>query len=109
MSSIWEDFVDSLKDDAGQLAKQEFKDFINTSKKDTQNFLKRQGHKLELYLEQLADCKITKKQFEGYVMDIKDLTEMHALKMSVAAKARAQRFVTGLVNLVFDGLLKLIK
>ena len=108
MSSKWEDFIDNLKDDAGTLAKKELKDFINSSKTDSEAFVQRQGQKLELYLKQLADGSITKEQFEGYVLDIKDLTEMQALKMSVAAKAKAQYVVTSITNLIMDGLLKLV-
>ena len=55
MSSKWEDFIDNLKDDAGTLAKKELKDFINSSKTDSEAFVQRQGQKLELYLKQLAD------------------------------------------------------
>ncbi len=38
---------------------------------------------------QLAEGAITKEQFEGYVADIRDLTTMQSLKMTVAAKASA--------------------
>jgi hypothetical protein len=108
MGSKWEDFVDNLKDDAGTLAKKELKEFINNSKTDSDAFIQRQGQKLELYLNQLAAGAITKKQFEGYVLDVKDLTEMHALKMSVAAKAKAQYVAVSIANLIIDGLLKLV-
>ena len=106
--SLWEDFIDNLRDDAGKLAKDEFKDLVKSAKGDANEFIRRQGEKLELYLTQLAEGKITKEQFEGYVCDIKDLTEMHALKMSVAAKVRAQRLVSGITDLIIDGLLDLI-
>jgi len=61
-----------------------------------------------LYLNQLADGSITKEQFEGYVTDIKDLTKMQSLKMSVAGKASAQRLLKGITKLVIDGLLAMI-
>lgn len=108
MSPKWQDFIDNLKDDAGKLAKDELKDLIMTAKDNSEGFIKRQGEKLELYLNQLATEQITKEQFEGYVRDIKDLTEMQALKMSVSAKASAQRLVNGIINLIIDGLLSLI-
>lgn len=108
MSSIWEDFIDKLKDDAGRLAKDELKDLVRTAKDDSENFIKTQGEKLELYLNQLASGQITKVQFEAYVRDIKDLTEMQALKMSIAAKARAQRLVNAITDLIIDRLLALI-
>jgi hypothetical protein len=63
---------------------------------------------LDRYLNQLALSQMTKEQFEGYMRDIQDLTEMQALKMSVAAKARAQRLVQGVTDLIINGLLALI-
>jgi hypothetical protein len=108
MNSIWEDFIDNLKDDAGKLAKNELKELVKNSKEDSEKFIKKQGEKMELYLNQLADGQITKKQFEGYILDIKDLTEMQALKMVVAAKARMQSLAKGIENLIINGLLDLI-
>jgi len=108
MGTKWEDFINNLKDSAGMLAKDELKTLIKTAKNDSEDFIRRQGEKMELYLIQLAEGKITKAQFEGYVLDIKDLTEMQALKMSVAAKARAQSLAKGVSDLVIDGLLTLI-
>ena len=108
MGSKWEDFIDNLKDDAGTLAKGELKDLINGAKDDAEEFLKEQGKKMEGYLTQLAGGEIKKDQFESYMIDIKDLTEMKALQMEVAAKARAQKIVNGITSLIIDGLLKLI-
>lgn len=108
MSVDWQVFIDGLKDETGKLAKGELKAFVEEAKNDSEDFIKRQGHKLDLYLGQLAASRITKDQFEGYVRDIRDLTEMHALKMSIAGRARAQRLVTNITNLVLDGLLALI-
>jgi hypothetical protein len=104
----WKDFIDGLKDDAGILAKDELKNLITDSKKDTEIFIKRQSEKMELYLTQLAEGKVTKEQFQGYVLDIRDLTEIQALKLSVGAKARAQRFAEQIAKLVLDSLMKLI-
>lgn len=108
MPSNWETFIDNLKDGAGVLAKDELKNLVNTAKTDSDAFIKSQGQQLELYLSQLAAGQITKDQFEEYILDMKDLTEMEALKMSVAAKASAQRLVDGITNLVINGLLTLI-
>lgn len=92
----------------GTLAKDELKNLVKNAKADSEDFIKRQGAKLERYLNQLAAGQITKDQFEGYVRDIRDLTEMQALKMSVAGKASAQRLANGISNLIIDGLLALI-
>jgi hypothetical protein len=108
MAIKWHKFVAGLKDDAGILAQKELKNLINNAKQDTEIFIKRQGQKLELYMNQLAEKKITKKQFEGYILDIRDLTRIQSRKMKVRAKAKAQRLVKGIKDLIIDGLIKLI-
>lgn len=108
MPGNWEDFINGLKDEAGALAKNELVDLIKGAKSDSEDFIKRQGVKIERYIGQLADGEIDSKEFEGYMLDIRDLTEIHALKLSVAAKARAQRLAKGITDLVIDGLMKLI-
>jgi len=108
MGLSWEKLFDLLKSDEAKSLKAELLSLINSAKSDSEAILKRQGEKLELYLIQLAEGQITKEQFGGYVQDIHDLTEMHALKMVVESKARAQRFTNGIANLVLNRLLALI-
>ena len=108
MSEDWHDFIDKIKDDSGKLAKDELKNLIDMAKNDSEDFVKKQGQKMEGYLKQLAAGQISKGQFENYMQDIKDLTEMQMLKMSVAGKASAQRLSDGIVTLIFDGLMKLL-
>jgi len=108
MNNIWEDYINNLKDESGKLAKDELKNLIISAKNDSEEFTKDQGIKLERYLNQLAANTITKAQFESYVLDIQRLTEMQALKMSVAAKARAQNLANGISSLMINGFLTLI-
>lgn len=108
MSQKWEDFVEGFRDQSGKLLKDELSKLILTTKEDANAFLQRQGEKLELYLNQLAEGLITKEQFEGYVKDIKDLTNMKSLQMTVAGKASAQRLVQGISELVIKGLMAMV-
>lgn len=108
MAQKWIAFLDSLKDNAGILAKDAVKDTILLAKNDNESFIKRQGEKLELYTNQLATGEVTKAQYEGYLRDLMALTEMQALKMEVAAKARAQKFANDTKDLFLNKLLSLI-
>jgi hypothetical protein len=108
MSRQWENFLKDIRDEAGELLKTEIINLIEQAKNDSETFLQRQGSKLENYLNQLAAGKITKKQFEGYLKDITALTEMHVLMLSVEARARAQRMVLGITELLIKRLLSLI-
>lgn len=104
----WEAFIDNLKDEAGKLSKDEITGLVKGAKSDSEDFIRRQGKKIERYLNQLAEGRITKDEFELYITDIRELTTMEALKLSVEAKARAQRLIIGLCNTLIDGLLGLL-
>lgn len=108
MANMWEDFIDGVVGDAGILIKDEVNNLLNFAKEDSEEFLSRQGKKIENYLNQLAENKISKEQFEAYLIDIKDLTELHALKLSVAGRVRAQRLADGITDIILGRLLSLI-
>jgi hypothetical protein len=108
MPAPWITFLDELKDEAGSLAKEELKGLVTSALGDSDDFVRKQAIKTERYLNQLATGEITKKQFEGYMKDIEDLTRMQALKLVVEVKARAQRLADGIQNLILDKMLKLL-
>ena len=104
----WQEWLHSLGGKLSDLAVGELKKLIETAKNDSEEFTKRQGEKVERYLNQLATRQITKEQCQGYMEDIKDLTEIKALQMQVEAKARAQRLANGIKDIIIEKLLKLI-
>ena len=108
MGRKWEDFLKDILDDSGQLVKNEVKVLLEETKSDSESFLKHQGKKIEKYLNQLAEGKITKKQFEGYLTDIKALTELYALQLSMDARVRAQRLTQAITELIINRLLSLL-
>jgi len=108
MGGQWEDFLKDIRDDAAELLRAEIINLVEQAKNDSETFLRRQGGKIEKYLNQLVAGKISKKQFEGYLKDITALTEMHTLQLSVEARARAQRMVLGITELLINRLLGLL-
>lgn len=108
MPEKWETFVDKLKDTNGVLAKAELKALVSGAKTDSDEFIKKQGVKLERYLNQLALGEITPEEFKGYVADLRTLTEIQSLKMQVAAKASAQRLCQGIEDMILNGLVRLL-
>lgn len=86
-SHLWpkDDVARSMYDFASELWRKRHVGLV----KDTEEFIRNQAQKVQRYLNELALGKITKQQFEGYMVDIADLTRRNALKMEVAAKARA--------------------
>ena len=109
MGTKWEEFIDSLKDESGKLAKEELKELVKSAKEDSEDFIKEQGEKMERYLNQLASQEITKQQFEGYMVDIRELTKMKEREIGVAAKAKAQKIIAGITDNVINGLVALLK
>ena len=109
MPGKWEEYIDKLKDEGGTLAKAELKALVNNAKADSEQFIKEQGQKMERYLNQLAAGEITKAQFEGYMVDIRELTKMKERELSVAAKAKAQKIAKGITDYVINGVLALLK
>jgi hypothetical protein len=108
MAGKWHKFIDGLKDDGKTLAKDELKDLVKDAKADTDAFIKKQGVKLERYLNQLAAGDIKKKEFEGYVKDLTTLTLMQSASMAQAAQTRAHNLAMNIASLVLKGLIGLL-
>ena len=108
MPDDWKGFVNGLKDDAGSLAKSELIGLITSTKQDEDEFVRKQAEKSERYLNQLALGEITKEDFVQNMKNLKRLTEMQAIKLSVGAQASAQRLTLGIQNLILDKLMNLI-
>lgn len=108
MPGDWKDFVNSLKDEASSLAKGELIGLITSATTDGDEFVRKQAGKVERYLNQLALGEITKEDFITNMKNIQRLNEMQLLKLSVAAKASAQRLNDGIQNMILGNLLKLI-
>lgn len=108
MAGKWHKFIDGLKDEGRTLAKDELKDLVKDAKADTDAFIKKQGVKLERYLNQLAKGEIKKKEFEGYVKDLTTLTLMQSASLAQAAQTRAHKLAMNIANLVLKALVALI-
>lgn len=106
--ATWKEFVDGLKDKGGTLAKEELKELVASAKSDGNEFIQRQGTKLERYLAQLAAGAITVKEFELYTKDLVTLTMMESTAMAQEAQMRAHRLAMKIADLVLKGLLALL-
>ncbi|MFC1512619.1 hypothetical protein ACFL4S_01080 [bacterium] len=103
-----EKYLQDLKQDMGQLLGQEIKLFINDVEKDSTAWIQEQTELVKKYLKQLALGKITIYQFKGYMIDIKDITEMKLLKLSANEKIKAQKLANGIKDLLIKKLGDLI-
>ena len=102
------EFIDSLLKDGKTFAKDELKALLTEAKEDNRLFIKHMGELTEEFIKLRALNQITNDEFEELMKDVVDLNKMQFRKLSVAAKARAQKIANGLIDLVLNSLLTLI-
>lgn len=101
-------FIDGILDESGKLAKEELKQLISSSKKDTSDFVRLQAENLERWTVMLADGDLTAKGYKKLVKKMEVLTQLETIKLKVRAKASAQRLADGIQELVIKSLFTLI-
>ena len=93
--SAFTQFIDNLEDSGKLLAKTELKNLIDTAKQDESDFVRLQAENLERWTVMLADDDLTVKGYKKLVTKIEILDQMEMIKLSVQAKASAQRLSNG--------------
>jgi hypothetical protein len=106
--SKFTDFIDAIRDEGKVLAKDEFKNLVDTAKKDSSDFVRLQAENLERWTVMLADGDLTPNGFKKLVNQMEVLTQLEKIKLETAAKASAQRLAQGITDLVVNQLFKLI-
>ena len=107
MSSISE-FLDALLDESVDFARDELKELVKEAKNDNRVFIKHIGDLTEEFIKLRALGQLTNDEFKELMEDVVDLNKMQFHKLSVQAKARAERIANGIRDLVIDSLLSLI-
>jgi len=102
------EFIDALVTDGKNFAKDELKALLKEAKEDDRLFIRHMGELTEEFIKLRALNQINNSEFEELMKDVVDLNKMQFQKLSVTAKARAQRIAIGLTNLVINSLLALI-
>jgi len=103
-----EEYIKDIIGEANDFAVDSLKDLINRAKKDRAGFIKKQGERLEKYIKQLANKKLTKSEFKDLLEDLISLEKIEFHKLSAKAKIRAEEIVNEITKIVINGLLKLI-
>jgi hypothetical protein len=106
--SKFTDFIDDLKDQGSQLAKGELKTLVAEAKRDESDFVRLQAENLERWVVMLAEGDLTPQGFKLLVKKMEVLAQLESIKLKVKAKASAQRLRQGIIDLVVNGLFKLI-
>jgi len=106
--SKFTDFIDGIVDESGKLAKNELKTLISSSKKDQSDFVRLQAENFERWSIMLSEGDLTVKGYKKLIKKMEVLTQLEVIKLSVAAKASAQRLSSGIQSMVIKSLFALI-
>jgi hypothetical protein len=91
------------------LAKTTVSNYVTAAKKDSKKLLDTIKDDLQRWTQELADNKITTKDFETLVIGDKDLVEMTALTKAGLFLARVDQFKSSVFNLIIDTVFQMIK
>ncbi len=100
--------LDKLKEEVTNLALFTVKNYKNEAKRDALNLLEGMKENLKTWTLQLAEGKLSKKDFEYLILGQKELIEMNALKQAGLSLVKADEFKNKLLNLVINTVVGLI-
>lgn len=106
MASI-ADAVDSIKDDAGKLIRQQLKELLTSAKNDADAIVKETGQKIADWLVMRAEGKLSDIELEALLYSRDQLLRQYKNTQEIKVKARVEKIAVGLVNLVLDRILGL--
>jgi len=106
--SKFTDFVDSVFDESKLLERNALKKLILTSKNNTSDFVRLQAESFERWTVMLADGELTATGYKKLVKKMEILTQIEEVRLTVGAKASAQRLASGIQEIVIKRLFSLI-
>ena len=101
--------LSTLKGKIADLAKSTVSNYVKQATKDGEQLLILIKDDLARWSQELADGRITIRDFETLVIGDKDLAEMSALTQAGLALARIDQFRGSLFNLIIDTVLGILK
>lgn len=94
--------VNTIKDDALALVKDELKSLLTSAKDDTIAEIRETGEKIATWLVMRAKGELTDDEFQSLLYARDQLLRQFKNSLEIEAKARVERIAVGLVNLVLD-------
>src|SRR3569623_1728213 len=102
MTIDFDNLISLLEDKMAVLAKSTVSNYVNDASEDGKHLLKELKDDLSRWTQELADGKITTRDFETLVIGDKVLAEMDALTRAGLALARVDQFKGSVFNLIID-------
>lgn len=98
----FEDFIDTLKEGAKELARETFHGFEDQARQDAEDFVEKSKEDLKRWTKLLAQGEINEQDFSDLVLAKKALAEMFALRQAGLTLIKLEKFRKGFINLVVD-------
>ena len=109
MTIDFDNLISLLEDKMAVLAKSTVSNYVNDATEDGKQLLLELKDDLSRWTQELADGKITTRDFETLVIGDKDLVEMDALTRAGLALARIDQFKGSVFNLIIDTVFSTLK
>jgi hypothetical protein len=104
-----DNFLNEVKDDIFELAKEKLGGRVKEAKEDTRVFLEKTEKDFNRWLKLKESGDLTQGDFEWLAIGKKDLLELYALKHAGLSLLEAEQFKVDLLVLIIKGAFNLIK
>jgi hypothetical protein len=104
MASI-DEVLNSVKDDASKLIKDQLKDLLTIARQDADSIVKETGKKIEDWLVMRAQGKLSDAELESLLYSRDQLLRQYKNTLEIQARARIEKIAVGLINLILDKVL----
>lgn len=108
MPDIWHDYVETVRAGLSELARNTVGDALAEAQADAGAFLASARARLERWLRALGDRALDPVDFEFLLRGQHDLMRLHALTAIGLARARLERFRTGLISLLVSSAFRVV-
>lgn len=99
------DVLDTIKNDALKLVKDQLKDLLTSAKDDTDAIVKETGKKITDWLLLRAKGKLDDDELEALLYSRDQLLRQYKNTLEIKTRARVEKIAVGLINLVLDKVL----
>lgn len=106
MATDWKKIIDNLPNEIPDAAKTEAKNFIEQLLTNTDDFAKRQGQKITLYLSEYASGELTADDLKECIKDVALVTDSYAQMQSVATKQKLKAVALGVSSVLLKEVLE---
>lgn len=103
-----QELLDTIKSESIKAIKDEFKDLLDTAKKDKSDFIKKSAEQVEQALIYRAEGKLSQDDVATLLKKQKKIAQIEANNVQIQTLARIQKITYRILDIAIDVLLKAI-